>query len=168
MFPLAYLVSTFVYSVHYFLIANISKYITIVCFLISIYITNTLGLSDGVRLVGGASGFEGRVEIYHNGSWGTVCDDSWDLNDGNVVCRMLGHPSAISAPREAFFGQGTGEILLDDISCEGTESDLSQCGHSSHGNHNCAHDEDAGVICSPGTEFFSSFNLSIYIYTIRF
>ena len=112
-------------------------------------------LASGIRLVGGANGLEGRVEIFHNGTWGTVCDDSWDVNDGNVVCRMLGHGSATSAPGRAFFGQGTGEIMLDNVSCVGTESDLRQCRHNGHGIHNCRHTEDAGVVCAAGTEIIS-------------
>ena len=75
------------------------------------------------------------------------------------MCRMLGHGSATSAPGSAFFGEGTGEIILDDISCVGTESDLAQCGHSGHGNHNCGHHEDAGVVCSPGAGFILTSSL---------
>ena len=71
------------------------------------------------------------------------------------MCRMLGLGPAISAPHSAVFGQGTGEILLDDLSCVGTESNLENCGHSGHGIHNCSHGEDAGVVCSPGSEFIS-------------
>ena len=43
-----------------------------------------------IRLRGGDTGFEGRVEICIDNVWGTVCDDSWGENDARVVCRQLG------------------------------------------------------------------------------
>ena len=88
------------------------------------------------------------MEIYYRGRWGTVCDDSWDINDARVVCRQLGYPSAVSAPHRARFGQGSGKIWLDDVQCQGNESSIANCNHASWGVHNCGHGEDASVVCS--------------------
>jgi hypothetical protein len=90
---------------------------------------------------------EGRVEVFYNGTWGTVCDDSWDLKDANVVCRYLGQPNATSAPNGAVFGKGAGPIWMDDVKCRGSETSLFECPHKGLGSHNCGHREDAGVSC---------------------
>ena len=101
-----------------------------------------------VRLVGGSGPHEGRVEVNHNGVWGTVCDDDWDLQDAMVVCRQLGYGTAVSAPGRATFGRGSGPIWYDDVRCSGHEANLTQCGHRGLGVHNCGHWDDAGVICA--------------------
>ena len=89
----------------------------------------------------------GRVEVLHNSTWGTICDNSWDLQDAEVVCRQLGYEGALSAPGSAAFGQGIGPIWLVDVKCIGNETLIAQCSHGGWGVHNCGHHEDVGVVC---------------------
>jgi len=90
-------------------------------------------------------GNEGRVEIFYQGTWGTVCDDSFTVEDANVACRQMGYTSGTSY---TFGGDGGGmPILVDDMQCSGNEASLLDCS-ALWGSHNCGHYEDAGVICS--------------------
>ena len=102
-----------------------------------------------IRLVGGSSYNEGRVEVNYNGEWGTVCDDGWDDTDAGVVCRQLGFGSSGTAIGSAGFGQGSGPIWLDSVTCTGNESTLASCGHLGVNiTKSCSHAEDTGVRCS--------------------
>ncbi|XP_053317413.1 neurotrypsin [Spea bombifrons] len=101
------------------------------------------------RLVGGTSAYEGRIEVYHSGQWGTVCDDQWDDADAEVVCRQLGFGGVAKAWNQAHFGEGAGPILLDEVQCTGNELSIEECQRSPWGEHNCGHKEDAGVSCTP-------------------
>uniref|UniRef100_A0A8B9G658 SRCR domain-containing protein n=1 Tax=Amazona collaria TaxID=241587 RepID=A0A8B9G658_9PSIT len=101
-----------------------------------------------IRLVNATKRCAGRVELYHDGVWGTICDDYWDLSDANVVCKQLGCGHAIKAFGSAHYGEGSGQIWLDDVKCTGAESDIWACPARALGQHNCQHKEDAGVLCS--------------------
>ena len=101
-----------------------------------------------IRLINGHNSSEGRVEIYLQGEWGTICDDHWDILAATVVCKQLGFLDAISAVGNAEFGEGSGPIQLDDLHCVGNESALTNCSARPIKEHNCDHSEDAGVRCN--------------------
>ena len=124
-------------------------------------------MSGDIRLVGsGSSESQGRVEICYNNQYGTVCSDSWDINDAIVACKQLGYYgkwlsyvmyfhlyilTGTSTPySNGYFGQGTGMILLTGLGCIGSESSLTSCSISNNtfGSNICSHNQDAGVACS--------------------
>ena len=63
-----------------------------------------------IRIVNGSTPLMGTVEVLYNGTWGTVCDDYWDIMDAKVVCHQLGYADAVSATHNAYHGSGTGEL----------------------------------------------------------
>ena len=99
------------------------------------------------------SQYEGRIEILHNGVWGTICDHDWDLVDAKVACRMLGFAGALRAVTNAYYGRGNGTVWLDNVECTGTETSLLNCSSNNFGpvDPNCLdHHNDAGVVCFDG------------------
>ena len=81
------------------------------------------------------------------------------------MCKMLGYTAALAVPFGSFrFGNGTGEILLDEVFCKGTETNIGHCNHEPIGNYVTSrgpwdHSKDAKVICAPGillSPFFRS------------
>ena len=110
--------------------------------------------NGNLRLTGGSNHRTGRVEIFiePNNTWGTVCDDGWDDQNAQVVCRQLG----LGATGTAILGflpnvSTSIPIWLNNVNCSGLESRLMDCRHSGVGNHiNCDHYKDAGVTCEGG------------------
>ncbi|XP_075185912.1 scavenger receptor cysteine-rich type 1 protein M130-like [Anomaloglossus baeobatrachus] len=106
--------------------------------------------SGGTRLqlVNGPGRCVGRVEIYHNGRWGTICDNSWDKADADVVCKQLGCGSAAKATTEAYYGREYNDKWLDNVECKGNETHILNCPSSEFGKGDYSYMTAAGVICS--------------------
>ncbi|XP_054226502.1 T-cell differentiation antigen CD6 isoform X10 [Homo sapiens] len=107
----------------------------------------TCAENRALRLVDGGGACAGRVEMLEHGEWGSVCDDTWDLEDAHVVCRQLGCGWAVQALPGLHFTPGRGPIHWDQVNCSGAEAYLWDC-PGLPGQHYCGHKEDAGVVCS--------------------
>ena len=106
-----------------------------------------------VRLVNGRTQYEGRVEVYHIGEWGTIGDYNWNLKDAQVVCNELGYGTAIAATTDSYFGEGNGRTWLDNVYCAGTEWSIEDCSHSNWNYGYSSHYNDVGVQCTTGNVF---------------
>ncbi|XP_062514777.1 neurotrypsin-like [Corticium candelabrum] len=82
-----------------------------------------------IRLVG-RNQYEGRVEVFNGGVWGTVCDTTWDDNDAQVVCKQLGYNYGGTAYGSARYGRGRGPVWLDTVNCYGSENAITDCKHT--------------------------------------
>ena len=121
----------------YAYIYNIHRYFSSIQFIIVI----------DLRLEGSTAQFSGRVEILHDGEWGTVCSDEFDDNDAAVVCHQAGFGPPVNYWIDASHRRH-GRIWLDDLRCDGTEDTLSECQSSNWGNTNCDHTQDIFVECA--------------------
>ena len=106
-----------------------------------------------VRLANGETDKEGRVEVFFDGQWGSVCDADWDWADARVVCKQLGFKGLEGTTYQAAYGEGKGPIWLSNVECTGHEASLLDCTfyglNQSMVTPACSHHRsDAGVVCS--------------------
>ena len=104
-----------------------------------------------VRLVSGTnvSTTAGRLEVFREWEYGTVCDSSFTDVDARVACRQMGLGKYGAAVPGGILGKGTGKIWMDQVGCNGSEAFLEACPQSGWGVHNCSHAQDVGVYCGP-------------------
>jgi len=102
-----------------------------------------------VRLRGSSWSHEGRVEVYHEGEWGTICNDYWGLKEAAVVCRMLNYSKVVKVVRGAYYGRvhSSFPIWMDNVKCRGDEQTIAACRHNGWNVHDCNHNKDAGIVC---------------------
>ncbi|XP_075705014.1 lysyl oxidase homolog 3 isoform X3 [Rhinoderma darwinii] len=91
---------------------------------------------------------EGRIEVFYNQEWGTICDDDFTMENAHILCRHLGFTEATGWTHSAKYGKGIGRIWLDNVICAGSEKSIADCNSRGWGNSDCTHEEDAGVVCT--------------------
>ncbi|CAE1138337.1 unnamed protein product [Acanthosepion pharaonis] len=105
-----------------------------------------------VQLVNGTK-YAGRVEVFYDGAWGTICGgDTWGENEAKVVCKSLGFGSGEVLPVTA----GSGNIFLAEVDCKGTEESIVDCTHNKFQQNNCTHKSDVGVKCEGSADEINS------------
>uniref|UniRef100_A0A8C8H4D3 Lysyl oxidase homolog n=1 Tax=Oncorhynchus tshawytscha TaxID=74940 RepID=A0A8C8H4D3_ONCTS len=114
---------------------------------------------------------EGRVEVFYDGEWGTVCDDDFSIHSAQVVCRELGYLEAVSWFPSSKYGKGEGRIWFDNVQCTGKEKTLALCTSNGIGVSDCKHTEDVGVVCSdkriPGFKFINTMANNVQVEDVR-
>ena len=101
----------------------------------------------GVRLEDSDSNYTGRVEVFYNGEWGTICSDGFDQNDAAVVCRQAGYGPPVRYWIDPSHRRH-GRIWIDNLQCDGTEDTLFECRSTTWGNTNCDHTQDIFIECA--------------------
>ncbi|KAI4872567.1 hypothetical protein NFI96_029805 [Prochilodus magdalenae] len=118
-----------------------------------------------LRLSGGEGSCSGKLEVYHNAKWGSVCDHLWDIRDAQVVCRQLGCGPALRADGSSVFGAGSGPVWMNRVKCRGNEIHLWDCPHSLRNHTDCSHRQHAGVTCAGQRNMFLPFTTTPEITT---
>ena len=125
------------------------------------YLTNLFPAS--IRLVGGRSATEGQLEVFLDGEWGTVCGNSWGLQEATVACREMGFPNATAVNHGMRFRNVTGTIHQYDVNCTGIENGLLSCQRIETVEGECTgtHGEGVVLLCAPrGNQEFNDESLN--------
>ncbi|XP_070566354.1 scavenger receptor cysteine-rich domain-containing protein DMBT1-like isoform X2 [Ptychodera flava] len=99
------------------------------------------------RLANSNHNYAGRLEIYHDHQWGTICSSGWTVKNAEVACRARLF-SYVLIYLTSEYGPGTGNIHLSNVDCTGTEQQISDCSNDGWGSHTCTHSQDVGIECS--------------------
>ena len=98
-----------------------------------------------VRLQGSPYVSVGRLELWRNEMWGSVCNEHFTIEAANVVCRQLGFDQALDYTPGGYFGQSTGPIHMSNVTCTGNEASITDCTFST--TRSCNHSQDIGIFC---------------------
>ena len=90
----------------------------------------------------------GRVEVYFQGQWGTICNSGWGINDARVACRQLGYKYALRVLPSSQVPNVGRRVWLDNVQCRGNEQSLASCLHRGWGRYYCSRYYTAGIECS--------------------
>ena len=114
-----------------------------------------------LRLVGGNSENDGRLEIFFNGEWNTICSKRWNSRAALVACKQLGFSFGISihSAYNAYHSSGSGRIGMSYVSCSGREDKLIECEFTGWYPSGCFHSDDVGVLCSSKFVIFIQYSL---------
>lgn len=121
-------------------------------FAFSFWFVGSFVISVRVRLSDGVSPSQGRVEVFDEGEWKSMCSLGWRNSEATVVCRMLGFPPATGVTSKSAFGAGGLPIWLHEFSCNGTERQLTECAMDTIFSYDdlwfyCDDGKEAGVVC---------------------
>lgn len=101
---------------------------------------------DMIQLVGEEPN-QGRLEINHDGYWGTVCHDHFDEQDGTIVCQQLGYTKLRGYSQVNETSRKQGVIWLDDVNCSTSHVRLSECNSRGWGITDCRYSDAVSVAC---------------------
>ncbi|XP_047509687.1 protein bark beetle isoform X2 [Pieris napi] len=106
-----------------------------------------------IRLLGGKTQFEGRLQVRVDGKWGTVCNYKWNIINAALVCNQLGlalNPEDwFLEPNEIPNAGLTEDVVLSNVECTEFDNDITKCKAETIDSfeNSCTHENDVGIRC---------------------